>query len=304
MSHRSPLQRQLAIGRRSAPPGLQALTGRRPLRVWADVLRCWGLVLLAFAACRFWPSWWVLALAFVVIGTQQYALSVLAHDGRHRNLFRHRRFNDAFSVVLLQAPIGVDFHRHQSLHLHHHRVLGAEDDPDLRLYAASDKAEWRSLLLYLSGLTTLPMVGKGEREEAPSSRWAAIPAQAAIAGAIVAVLPWWLYLTHWLLPIYVLMFLPHRLRQFCEHAQPVVPDAVATEERLVTYRPPLLERVFVAPFHMGYHAEHHLWPAVPYYNLPRLAAALPADPPWEVRGSYCGFLWRYLRRLPLAPVAW
>src|SRR4051794_38521658 len=245
---RSPLQEQLVLGRRLAPAGLEDLQRRRPLRVLVDAGRCWALIAGAFALLAWQPRWWASALAFVVIGTQQYALSVLAHDGRHRNLFPWRRFNDLFSVVFLQAPLGVDFHRHQDLHLHHHRVLGAEDDPDLRLYAASDKSELRTLLLYLSGLTTLPMVAEGEhgsRDGARplrSSRWAAVPAQLVIALAIAAALPWWRSLTHWMAPLYVLMFLPHRLRQFCEHAQPIVPDALATEERLVTYRSPWLER--------------------------------------------------------------
>jgi fatty acid desaturase len=28
------------------------------------------------------------------------------------------------------------------------------------------------------------------------------------------------------------------------------------------------------PHHVNYHIEHHLYPAVPHYNLPRLHAAL------------------------------
>jgi fatty acid desaturase len=298
----SPLQDLMASGRRHAPPELAALMRRRPWRVLLDAARCWGLIVGAFVALAAHPTWWVALLAFVVIGTQQYALSVLAHDGRHRNLFAQRTVNDLFSVVLLQAPVGVDFHRHQALHLKHHRVLGAENDPDLRLYAASDKAERRSFLLYLSGLTTLPMIADDDDAAATrSSRWVAVPAQLLVVAGICAVLPWWCWLTHWVAPLYLLMFVPHRMRQFCEHAQPVVPDRLATEERLLTYRPPWPERVLLAPFHIGYHAEHHLWPAVPYFNLPRLARALPSPPPFEVRGSYLGFLWRYFRGLPLIP---
>ena len=49
-----------------------------------DVGRCWGLIVAAFALLAWQPSWWAGALAFVTIGTQQYALSVLAQYLRPR----------------------------------------------------------------------------------------------------------------------------------------------------------------------------------------------------------------------------
>jgi fatty acid desaturase len=54
--------------------------------------------------------------------------------------------------------------------------------------------------------------------------------------------------------------------------------------------------------YMGYHAEHHLFPSVPYYRLPELAGFLGSAPEIEVRASYLGFALDYFRRLPLAPV--
>lgn len=35
------------------------------------------------------------------------------------------------------------------------------------------------------------------------------------------------------------------------------------------------------PHHVAYHLEHHLFPAVPHYNLPKLHLALAADPRYE-----------------------
>ena len=82
---------------------------------------------------------------------------------------------------------------------------------------------------------------------------------------------------------------------------------IADDRRLVTYRPGLLGRLLIAPFNMSYHAEHHLWMYVPYFNLPRLHALVAEAPEIEVRGSFGAFLWRFARNLPLgraaAPVA-
>jgi fatty acid desaturase len=38
----------------------------------------------------------------------------------------------------------------------------------------------------------------------------------------------------------------------------------------------MLQRFFLFPHHVGYHIEHHLYPAVPHYHLPALHAALMA----------------------------
>src|SRR5262249_24508578 len=46
----------------------------RPWRVVFDVARCYALIALAFALLAWSDAWWAYALAFVVIGTQQYAL--------------------------------------------------------------------------------------------------------------------------------------------------------------------------------------------------------------------------------------
>ena len=53
---------------------------------------------------------------------------------------------------------------------------------------------------------------------------------------------------------------------------------------------------------LNLHAIHHLWPSIPYYNLPEAARRVraAAQPnPLEWRTSYLKYLWRYWRALPL-----
>jgi fatty acid desaturase len=91
----------------------------------------------------------------------------------------------------------------------------------------------------------------------------------------------------------------HLIRSFVEHA-------VLTEERpehdnlLVSITSNPVELAFIAPFKMNYHAEHHLYPAVPARRLPDLRAALAAtpEPPRLLRTAYLGALLRYARSLP------
>jgi fatty acid desaturase len=59
----------------------------------------------------------------------------------------------------------------------------------------------------------------------------------------------------------------------------------------------------LAPMNMNYHAAHHLWPSIPYYNLPvadREIRYRPEAAGLEWRGSYFAYLLRYWLRLPLA----
>jgi fatty acid desaturase len=53
---------------------------------------------------------------------------------------------------------------------------------------------------------------------------------------------------------------------------------------------------------MNFHAAHHLWVSIPYYNLPqadRMMRENPGSTALEWRRSYAGYLWRYLRAMPL-----
>jgi fatty acid desaturase len=55
----------------------------------------------------------------------------------------------------------------------------------------------------------------------------------------------------------------------------------------------LIERIFIAPYFVNYHLEHHLLCAVPCYNLPKLHALLMSGPHaarLEVRQGYLNVL--------------
>jgi fatty acid desaturase len=52
---------------------------------------------------------------------------------------------------------------------------------------------------------------------------------------------------------------------------------------------------------MNLHASHHLWPSIPYYNLPiaeREMRAYAAASELPLRSSYVGYLWTYFASLP------
>jgi fatty acid desaturase len=276
-----------AIGREILSPGsaeLKALVERRPARMLRDVAIYWSLILGSFALVASLPTWWAFCLAFVVIGNCQYALSILTHEGNHASLFRRRAYNDSFCRWVLCAPLGVDFEGERHNHLEHHRLLATTEDPDRYLYQLEDKNSRARLLLFLTGLTSLPhILAKARRPRPPATEDRPLPgplsrgrrptllAQIVIFLLIAQVLPPWFYVALWLAPLYVMAFVPHKIRMLCEHAQLVLPDEAADGSRLLTFRPNPIERQLIAPFGLNYHAEHHMFPSVPYYALPRVA---------------------------------
>src|SRR6185295_19162037 len=79
---------------------------------------------------------------------------------------------------------------------------------------------------------------------------------------------WWSYPALWLVAMATWLPLVTRLRNIAEHAVVGTEDDPFTHAR-TTYSNPL-ERLFIAPFWVHYHGEHHVFMHVPCYNLPRL----------------------------------
>jgi fatty acid desaturase len=67
-----------------------------------------------------------------------------------------------------------------------------------------------------------------------------------------------------------------------------------------------LERFAIAPLNINYHLAHHLFPGIPYYNLPEMTAILFANPEFAARAHRSrGYLSRngVLRRELLLPTS-
>jgi fatty acid desaturase len=91
----------------------------------------------------------------------------------------------------------------------------------------------------------------------------------------------------WVIPLATWRMWVTRIRNIAEHA--VVRD---NDDPLLHARTTLagpLERLFVAPYYVNYHLEHHLYMWIPCYNLPKahsLFRAKGLEPRMEVRRSY------------------
>ncbi len=263
------------------PDEVRGFSTLRPWRAILDTLRCWSLILGAWTAVAFWPHLGVILFAMVIVGTQYYGLYILGHDGMHRRLFARRSTNDLFNDLLMLGPIGAITRINNRNHLGHHRHLSTEHDPDRHRHVTDNKDTRPKYLAFLSGLASVypavknVFIGGDGQAEAPrrgrnySQRDLVILAgwQAMLIGGLTWAIGWWAFPVLWLIPCYLFTYLADLIRSFAEHSHPE-PDDLADTHRLITFDSNPIERVFLAPLNMNYHAVHHLWPSIPYYNLP------------------------------------
>jgi fatty acid desaturase len=302
-----------------APAEVRELSRLRPGRVVRDTVVTWAIILSVWAAAAAIGSWWAITAAAVISGNRYYSLWIIAHDGLHRRLFGTTSANDLFNDLFILGPIGAITRINNRNHLRHHQYLGTGDDPDRHKHGCFNKATRPQLIEYLLAVSSLvPSVTHvfGRRGPRPtvklsrhdrlgySPRDLAILAgwQAGLFAFFTFFFGWWSYFALWWLPLFVFVFLPDHFRSFVEHSHPEG-DEAADVHRLITNRPGWLERQLLAPMNMNYHAAHHLWPSIPYYNLPLADAEMRRKSAHEGtltwRGSYLSYLGRYFQALPL-----
>jgi fatty acid desaturase len=302
-----------------SPKRIRELSALRPWRAILDVAGCWALILASFLVVSVHPVWWTVLIAIPVIGNRYYGLFIVGHDGMHRRLFPTIKRNDFWTDLLVFAPIGAITRINNRNHLLHHRHLATSNDPDRHKHACFNKADRVELLGFLSGFLSVWTSAKAvfftrRKTDASSGR----PNSAAgnyrlrdfallfgwftvLAGGLTWSIGWWAYPVLWLFPVYTFMFLGDNFRSFAEHSHPES-DRAADKHRLITYTSNPIERMFVAPMNMNFHTVHHLWPSIPYYNLPIADTEVRRRPEaagltW--RNSYFAYLFRYWLSLPI-----
>lgn len=286
------------------PNQLQALSHLSTTRVMRDTIFLWTQILAAWALVALWENWISILIAIFVVGTRYYALYIIGHDGLHRRLFNSRRKNDLWNDVFILGAIGAITRINRHNHMRHHAALALPTDPDLYKYNLADRNGRIQFVLSLTGLPHIQRAirnvffdgAQHERKvtDHHTIRDIAILLgwQIMLIGALTFLIGWWAYPLIWLLPVYIFTFAADTARVMLEHAVESDPNP-ALPDRLITYKSSRIERIFFAPMNMNFHATHHLWPSIPYYNLPAADAMLRSSPKGArlaLRGSYCARL--------------
>jgi fatty acid desaturase len=279
---------------------LAELTRLSPWRSAGAVALTFATLAIAVAGAWTHFTWWTLVPAIALIGTQQHALFVLAHDAAHYRLFGSRRLNDAVGRVVGTIG-GVSMMSYRVIHRLHHNALYSDVDPDIALHGGYPRGKaylLKKLAKDLCGLTArktfayffgnpainadtrqaqrpLDDTSAELREAARRDRWGVLafhvggPLLALALGGPLALAK---FLVLWTLPLATVLQPILRLRAVCEHGAVTDLGSPLTAARTNLVGP--LGRLLLFPHHVNYHVEHHLFPAVPHYRLPELHAEL------------------------------
>ena len=281
---------------------IRAFTQKQNWRgAWA-ITRTWLIISGCFALLALYPNLLTFLLAVFILGGQHLACAIVTHEASHRALFNKQWLNDTFADWVCARPVWVDVKRYRKHHMRHHSKTGTAEDPDMSLIAPFPSTPGglrRKLFRDLIGITGLRrMVGlvlmdigrlkytvasdvtwlpKHERgfmhyaSEGLKNMGPMLVSNLVIFGVLYALGIAWVY-SAWVVAYLTTFSLFIRIRSIAEHA--CLEESADMFKNTRTTYANWLARLTVAPFNVNYHQEHHLLPAVPYYNLPKMHACL------------------------------
>lgn len=274
------------------PKLIKSLSVLRPWRSGVALAFDWLVIAAAIAASRQLPGIWIYLVSVAVIAGRMHALGVLMHEAAHYRIVKNRRLNDWVGDVFIAWPILSTVQSYRRNHLAHHQHTNTEADPDWSAKLGDGAfmfplQAWRLALQlggYLIAINTVrelrQILPRLNRNNMASRLYRTVRCGFYLTLFVVFTVTgtWRLVLLYWLVPFFTLLFMFLYVRGVAEHFGGLNYEGETGGIRTVL--PHLWERLFFAPHHINFHIEHHLYPSVPFYNLPKLHAALMKD------GSY------------------
>lgn len=274
-----------------SPSQLALVRARSDLRGISVVAHAWIVIFGSMAVVAAFPNPLTYIAAIAIIGARQLGLAILMHDGAHGILTRHLKLNNFLSQWLCAYPMLAETGAYRRYHLKHHAHTQQPEDPDLILSAPfpiTRKSFRRKMIRDLTGQT-----GYQQRKAQIVNAWGkadlsfaqhvahygqklgrATAFQLGLFALLALAGHWTFFFTLWLLPMLTWQQVITRIRNIAEHA---MVDANDPFRNARTTQTNFLERVFIAPYWVNYHVEHHLMMWVPCYNLPMARRFLIAN---------------------------
>ena len=267
----------------------------RKKRDWINVVSIsmnWLQILAAMALFFYFPNVLTFLLSVIVIGSRQFALAVLAHDGAHNLLFSNEKINDFVSQWFCAFPLFSDNRPYRPYHLAHHRFTESENDPDISLSAPFPitKASFRRKVIRdLTGQTGFKRYSialksifsseadnfKGKIKKISDKISGFLITNLVIFSLITILSHWSIYFLLWWIPAFTYYSLIVRIRNIAEHS--VTPGETNLNNTRTT-KASFLTRYLLVPHHVNFHLEHHLFTNCPWYNLPKVHEMLEGEP--------------------------
>ncbi len=292
---------------------IQEISGPRPLIGLAYCFRTFALIGAAIGLALRFPHSIAFVFSIVFIGARQHSLYVLNHDASHGVLLASKRMNKILATLLsnltfFHHPEAYSYVQWRRVHRLHHAYLFTSRDPNYverklngetrvrfgrgRLLFEMLKAGPQAIKSFFVGrqdyvppggmtcekrrfnhLATLTFRFKGDPEMELERRIKIGFFVAALLALHFTGL-WRPFVLFWILPMYTVYPGLLRLMDLTEHQWQV--ESTRIIENAASTRPNLLEHWLISDLNRSLHREHHLFPMVPGFRLPRLSELLVA----------------------------
>ena len=250
----------------------------------------------------FFAALWIVGISLGPVGIPLSAAALnafclLSHEGHHNVLFRNRFLNHVVSVAFC-IPLLHSSTAYRVLHELHHKFLGGPGDPDdYRNYTSNSRVRWglQWIRLTIAALVYVPMIPIVAWRRANRADRTRVALECAVIAAVVipavAIVPIHILMQVWVIPGVLVGYIAG-VRGLTQHVltdphDPLLASRSVRSNRVVAF----------LMLNENFHLEHHLFPEVPSYNLPRLRELLRSRLPQGIEApSYTRFLARFVAR--------
>ncbi len=269
------------------PGKLSELSRLKPLRTAFAIMLDWAIIFISIYLSELTGSWIVWLIAIAVIAGRMHALGAMMHDFAHYRFIRNKKASDWIGDLFLAWPIGTTVAGYRGNHLAHHRYVNTDRDPDWAIklgtkiytFPQEMRIAVANFLGYFVGVSSVRdmrmVVNRAQIGSSPlkSRLFIRMGYYVVIVALVIYSGFFSQYIFYWIIPFFTLFFLFLYIRSVAEHFGETM-DYSSELSGTRTVIPHFWESWFFCPHHINYHAEHHLYPSVPYYNLPALSRAL------------------------------
>ncbi|MDP2837866.1 MAG: fatty acid desaturase [Candidatus Moranbacteria bacterium] len=272
------------------PEMMLELSTPRPWRWLSGVLFDWACIIsvLVLVWLTFHPL--VILLAIVVIGNRQHALSIMAHDGGHFLAAKNKWLNDFLTVTFAFYPLSIGLSGYRKFHFAHHSFMGTENDPEFPskkldtpfwdLPTTPHNIFWLAIK-DLSGLNirTLWHLIQTFPRVTPMDFIGPVLWWTIVGGILLSFHLWWV-IALWIIATATSFLACFHLRVWTEHVGTTSVHRIS---------PLWWQRLIFLPHNTWCHYEHHEWPTIPYWRLPKSRSLDNHEPIHSLEGVFESF---------------